>query len=120
MTPITIGLHAFALLYLIMVFHESGHYITAHAVGFENVKLKFKYLIPDHVECDVPDYPKSKDVLVAMSGLVCGLIPVVFGYALNIQIEWIVLMAVFAVVLSSQDILHMIKVLIRRDKNGVR
>ncbi len=111
MTPLETGLLLFISLYTITFFHEAGHYITANAVGFTDVKIGFKHLMPSYVEYDVINFTKPKGIAVIVSGVLLSMFPVVLIYMVGAT-EWAALLTVIAVFCGFQDMKDGMDVLI--------
>lgn len=120
MTQLETGLLVLTSLYAIVYFHEAGHYVIAHAVGFENIKMKTNFFIPHCVEFNDPIGERSRFILVALSGMIFSMFPVVLIAISGIH-EWVSLLIWVVIVGGFSDLQECLKVMLMtdgEDENG--
>lgn len=115
MTQLETGLLILASMYAIAYFHEAGHYVTAHAVGFEDIKMKTNFCIPECVEFNDPIGERSRFILVALSGMVFSMFPVVLIAISGIN-EWVSLLTWVVIVGGFSDLQECLKVMLMTEE----
>lgn len=72
-----------ALLYVVCLFHEGGHYISAYLLGFNNLHISYDMGFPAKVNMSIPASTSFLDLRVLIttfSGIVTGIVPIIYAY----------------------------------------